>query len=100
MKARKAGQPRPPMSSSTRAGPPLVLDLGPAVAYVIRRAARHIEGLPDGGALAVDVGPRRVTVERRPDGWTVDGQDLASVAAVLAELQAAAAAWLTDRAAA
>lgn len=76
---------------------PLVLDLGPAVAYVVRRAARHIEGQAAGDVLAVDVGARRVLVERQAGGWTVDGgAELPTLAAVLAELNGAAAAWLAE----
>lgn len=90
-----------PSSSTRRAGLPLVLDLGPALVYVVRRLARHVEALPDGDVLAVDVGARRVIVERRADGWTLDGgAELPTLAAVLAELQAAAAAWLAEGAAA
>lgn len=100
MTARKAGARLPVSSSTRRAGPPLVLDLGPAILYAVRRLARHIEGQAAGDVLTVDVGARRVTVERKADGWTLDGgAELPTLAAVLAELNHAAAAWLTDRAA-
>lgn len=82
------------MTPATRAGPPLVLDLGPSIVYAIRRLSRHLDALPEGGRVAVDVGSARVLVERHADGWTVDGDTLASMAAVQAELRKAAAAWL------
>ena len=86
---------RPVSSRATR--PPLVLDLGPAIAYVVRRAARHVEAMDAGDVLAVDVGARRVTVERGAGGWTVDGgAELPTLAAVLAELNRAAAVWLAE----
>lgn len=75
----------------------LTVDLGPAFAYGCRRAARHIDGLHVGEALAIDVGDRRVTIERRADGFAVDGETLPSRAAVQAILHQAAAAWLIER---
>lgn len=72
----------------------MTLDLGPALVYVVQRAARHLDGLGDGDALAVDVGDQRVEIERRADGWVVAGDVLPSRAAVLAVLQRAAADWL------
>lgn len=75
----------------------MTLDFGPSFAYVIRRAGRHLDALPDGDALAVDVGDRRVLIYRRADGWEVDGETfLPSRAAVLATLHQAAAAWLIE----
>ena len=89
MKVRK-----PSTTPATRAGPPLLIDLGPNMAYIIRRLDRHLDALPEGGALAVDLGGRRVLVERTADGWAVDGDQLGSLAAVGAELRRAAADWL------
>ena len=93
----RGGRGRLPVASAGQRLP-LVLDLGPAGAYVVRRAARHIEGLDVGDVLAVDVGPRRVTVKRQAGGgWTLDdGAELPTLAAVLAELNRAAAAWLAE----
>lgn len=92
----RKGRARLPVSGACQR-PPLVLDLGPAVAYVVRRAARHIEGQDAGDVLAVDVGARRVTVQRQAGGWTVDGgAELQDLAAVLAELNGAAAVWLAE----
>lgn len=82
--------------TARKAGPPLTLDLGPAILYAVRRLARHVEALDVGGALAVDVGARRVMIQRRAAGWTVDGSEVPTLPAVLAELQGAAAAWLVD----
>lgn len=87
--------------TARKAGPPLVLDLGPAILYAVRRLARHLDALDAGDVLAVDVGPRRVTVQRQAAGWTVDGGAvLPTLAAVLAELNGAAAVWLAEGAAA
>lgn len=89
------------MTTRRKAGPPLAVDLGPAIAYTVRRLARHLDALDAGDVLAVDVGPRRVTVQRQAGGWTVDGgAELQDLAAVLAELNGAAAVWLAEGAAA
>jgi len=75
----------------------LTLDLGPAIAYTVRRAARHLDGLAVGGVLTVDVGARRVVVERTADGWTVDGATpVTTTGGAMVELRRAAAAWLVE----